>query len=109
MARTVEQRIGPRFSLELPMKYRRQGEAAWQHGTTLNVSNEGAEFIAKETFATGTRLEVEISMTADRLHPAKVLAVSEVMWQRSVAGGLSTGIHHVEREMKKIESAGSGG
>lgn len=100
----MERRIGPRFSLAVPLRYRLEAEAQWHSTQTENISNEGAVFVAEKGMAQGTRLHVEIAMNADRLNPATIIAVSEVVWEKSVDGGFQIGIKHVTREMR--ENAG---
>jgi hypothetical protein len=88
----------PRFTLALPMRYRLAGQLQWKAGKTVNVSSSGLLFLTNERFAPGTRLEVEVSMTASMLKPTHMSSVSEVLRQTPVDQVLLTTLHHVSSQ-----------
>jgi hypothetical protein len=88
----------PRFTLALPMRYRRVGQLQWQTAKTVNVSSSGLLFLTVERFAPGTRLEVEISMTASMLKPSHLSSVSEVLRQKEHEALMLTTVHHVSSQ-----------
>src|SRR6266702_2763209 len=73
----------PRFTLQLPMRYRPVGQTQWRTAKTANVSSSGLLFLSNEKLAPGTKLEVEISMTSSMLKPTHLAAKSEVLRQKS--------------------------
>jgi hypothetical protein len=88
----------PRFTLALPMRYRRAGHSQWHRAKTVNVSSSGLLFLTAERFAPGTRLEVEISMTASMLKPSHLSSVSEVLRQKDHDDLMLTTVHHVSSQ-----------
>lgn len=88
----------PRFTLALPMRYRRVGELNWRNAKTANVSSSGLIFLTAEKFVPGTRLQVEVSMTANTLKPTHQASVSEVVRQKSTDELLMTTLHHVSSQ-----------
>jgi hypothetical protein len=89
----------PRFSLHLPMRYRRQGDLRWREVITKNVSSTGALFLAPEALKPGSKLEIEIVMTAGLLKPSRVTAESEVVRQSSEEEPLLTSVRHLRYSM----------
>lgn len=53
-----------RFPLDLPVRYRRAGEAAWLAGTTENISRSGVLFHADRPLDVNTPIEISIAMPA---------------------------------------------
>jgi hypothetical protein len=66
-----------RFPLELPVRYRRVGEAAWLQGTTQNISYSGVLFHADEPLDVDTL--VEISITLAVAAPSQVLCQARIV------------------------------
>jgi hypothetical protein len=97
--------IAPRFSLRLPMRYRPTGDSRWRPTITENLSSSGARFVAFEELSPGTRIEVEISMTATLLKPSRVRTLSEIVRQtaedptREVQPHM-TAVRHLEYRME---------
>jgi hypothetical protein len=90
----------PRFSLELPMRYRRKGETQWRRSQSQNISSSGALFATTEMLPPGSVLEMEISMSAGTLKPTRVSALSEVVRQIADDIGLMTSVRHLRYEMR---------
>jgi len=88
----------PRFTLNLPMRYRPVGHPLWRSVKTVNVSSSGLKFIATERLAAGAKLEVEISMTAELLKPTRLTAVSEVLRQGTDDQPLLTTVKHMSSQ-----------
>jgi hypothetical protein len=95
--------IAPRFSLNLPMRYRPQGAARWRKSSSRNVSSSGAQFTATEPLPPGSKIEMEISMAAGMLKPSRVQAISEVVRQTTEDDGLLTAVKHLRYEMHPDE------
>jgi PilZ domain-containing protein len=91
--------VAPRFSLNLPMRYRPAGESEWRKAKTVNVSASGLLFVASEPLPAGRQLEVEISMTTTLLKPSRVSATSEVLRQGTEAEPLLTTVRHLQYRM----------
>ena len=47
-----------RHNLQLPLRYRREGEEAWRFGETINISESGLLFSSDEMLAVDDRVEV---------------------------------------------------
>lgn len=87
----------PRFSLQLPMRYRPTGDPRWRDTTTKNVSSSGVLFTAAEPLPPGRKLEIEILMiAASSLQACRVVATSEVVRQIVDAGPLLTAVRHLQ-------------
>jgi hypothetical protein len=54
-----------RFSLELPIRYRRVGELAWNDGTTRNISQSGVLFHGTAPIALESEIEISLSITTE--------------------------------------------
>jgi hypothetical protein len=93
--------VAPRFSLQLPMRYRRQGDLRWREVVTKNVSSSGALFLAPEALKPGSMLEIEISMHAGSLRPGLLIAQSEVVRQSSEQEPLLTSVRHVRYSLQE--------
>ena len=89
----------PRFSLKLPMRYRRKGEARWCDTRTLNVSSSGAVFIASEALQAGSELELAISMRQENQKARMILTTSTVVRQSPGTEGITTVVHHLSYRM----------
>src|SRR6266446_3776994 len=70
-----------RFSLHLPLKYRRVGERGWREGTTENISRSGMLFEAEEPIAPNSQLEINLVLPAEiaGLTAAEVVCRGEVV------------------------------
>jgi len=51
-----------RFPLELPIRYRRVGEAGWLDGKTENISHSGVLFRVDQPFDIDTPIEIRIAL-----------------------------------------------
>ena len=51
-----------RFALELPVRYRRIGEAEWLDGKTENISHSGVLFHAGQALGIDTPVEIRIAL-----------------------------------------------
>jgi len=54
-----------RFSLHLPLKYRRLGETQWHVGTTENISRSGVLFQADDVLQPNSVLEINLVLPAE--------------------------------------------
>ncbi len=89
--------VAPRFSLQLPMRYRPQGDSRWREATTKNVSSRGALFLTDEPLQPGRKLEIEILMMATApLQPSRMIATSEVVRQNADETALLTAVRHLQ-------------
>lgn len=93
----------PRFSLQLPMRYRPQGDSRWREATTKNVSSSGALFLTDEPLQPGRKLEIEILMMASSpLKPSRVVATSEVVRQNADDHSLLTAVRHLQSQTQDL-------
>jgi hypothetical protein len=92
-------KVAPRFSLVLPMRYRPVGHLQWRNGKTVNVSAGGLTFATGEPLEPGRILEVEISMTTSLLRPSRVVAISIVIRQDSGAQPFVTTVQHSKHHL----------
>ncbi len=90
--------VAPRFTLALPMRYRPVGHPKWRSTKTVNVSASGLLFIASEKLPLGSKIELEISMTAANLKPTRLAAVSEVLRQGTKDEPMLTVVRHVKSQ-----------
>lgn len=51
-----------RYNVQVPIRYRRAGEAAWMAGATRNISTTGVLFAAETALPAGSMLELNISL-----------------------------------------------
>ncbi len=51
-----------RFPLQLPVRYRRTGEAGWLDGKTENISHSGVLFRVQQPFDVDTTIEIRITL-----------------------------------------------
>ena len=90
-ARVAREKIPPfrahRFSLRLPLRYRKVGEQGWRQGTTENISRSGMLFQAEEVLQPSAQLEINLVLPAEiaGLSPTEVVCRGEVV--RAVASG----------------------
>ena len=89
----------PRFSLKLPMRYRRKGEILWRNTSTLNVSSSGAVFVAPEVLQPDCELELAISMRHEKQKARMILTTSAVVRQSDGTDGLTTVVRHLTYRM----------
>ncbi|MGH9789358.1 MAG: PilZ domain-containing protein [Candidatus Acidiferrales bacterium] len=54
----------PRFALQIPVLFRRPGEAEWREGTTENVSRSGVLLRAEEAIPDRAPLEIRMALPA---------------------------------------------
>lgn len=75
-----------RFQLELPLRYRRVGEAGWHMGTTKNISRSGMLFSAEESLQPSAQVEINLVLPAEiaGLSATEVVCRGEVV--RAEAG-----------------------
>ena len=72
----------PRFSLNLPLRYRLHGESAWRLAPTRNLSSSGVLFRTAEMHTLGSEVEVEITLSdAYPVQASKVKAAGKVVRQ----------------------------
>ncbi len=70
----------PRFSLNLPVRYRIHGEKAWRLATTRNLSSSGVLVRSPEMHPAGAEVEMEIALTdAYPVQASKVRATGKVV------------------------------
>ena len=87
--------IAPRFSLHLPVRYRRVGETIWHDSTTKNVSASGALLYCDQPLSPGVRLELDITMVAAfPLKASRIRTTSIVLRQSEDANHLVTTVKH---------------
>jgi CheY-like chemotaxis protein len=55
----------PRFTLQLPVHYRLDGESLWRHGTTENISRSGMLFRTDQPLEPNARLEFSVELPTD--------------------------------------------
>jgi|SRR5947209_717586 hypothetical protein len=89
----------PRFSLKLPMRYRRKGEIMWRNTKTVSVSSSGAVFVAPEILQPDCELELAISMRHEQDKARMILTTSVVVRQSSGTEGLTTVVRHLTYRM----------
>jgi hypothetical protein len=54
-----------RYALDLPLRYRRAGDAGWREGRTVNASRTGVLFrTADEAFEAGVEIELQFELPA---------------------------------------------
>jgi len=70
-----------RYSLQLPLKYRRLGEHDWRDGTTENISRSGLLFRGEEAISPKVQLEINLVLPAEiaGLSAAEVICRGEVV------------------------------
>jgi two-component system, cell cycle sensor histidine kinase and response regulator CckA len=70
-----------RFNLQLPLKYRPLGQAAWSKGTTENISRSGMLFRAEEAIQPHVQLEINLVLPSEitGLSTAEAVCTSEVV------------------------------
>jgi PAS domain S-box-containing protein len=82
---TMRGKIAPfraqRYSLQLPLKYRRLGEHDWRDGTTENISRSGLLFRGEEAISPKVQLEINLVLPAEiaGLSAAEVICRGEVV------------------------------
>jgi len=64
-AREIPSTRAQRFSLHLPLRYRRLGEQQWHEGTTENISRSGLLFQADESLQPSSQLEINLVLPAE--------------------------------------------
>ncbi|MFZ3210675.1 MAG: PilZ domain-containing protein [Terriglobales bacterium] len=52
----------PRFTLELPLRYRRHGADEWEEGRLRNISRSGLFFSARQAYSVHTRIELTFTL-----------------------------------------------
>jgi PAS domain S-box-containing protein len=79
-----------RFSLQLPLKYRKLGERDWRDGTTENISRSGMLFRGEEVLSPKVQLEINLVLPAEiaGLSAAEVVCRGEVV--RTVETGATS-------------------
>ncbi len=69
----------PRFTLQMPFRYRRVGAAEWNTGTTVNISRSGLLFCAELLPAQGTVLEMEVQLKGQNPDLAAIVCSGTVV------------------------------
>ena len=83
--RRTREKISPfraqRFNLQLPLKYRLNGESDWRVGQTENISRSGMLFRAEEMIPPTAQLEINLVLPAEiaGLTAAEVVCKGEVV------------------------------
>ncbi|MGH9395392.1 MAG: PilZ domain-containing protein [Terriglobia bacterium] len=77
-----------RFAIELPIRYREIGTAAWHEGKTVNISMSGVLFRATQALHPRTGVEVALTLPVviSGLAPAKIECRGTVVRHGRVAG-----------------------
>ena len=52
----------PRFSIQIPLRYRPSGEIGWSEGRTENISRSGVLFEAEQIIGVETRVEISLML-----------------------------------------------
>lgn len=73
-----------RYALNLPVRFRPDGERAWSYGMSLNISHTGLLFEAARDFDPGQSLEIEVVLPGDDQGSARV--VTRGVIRRAAAG-----------------------
>jgi hypothetical protein len=60
-----ERRLGTRFPLQLPIRYRAMNEPTWHDARTENIGRSGVSFLADETLQVNTRVELVFSLPVE--------------------------------------------
>lgn len=70
-----------RFTLQMPVRYRRPGENSWHIGTTENISRSGVLFRADDVLEPYTQLEINLVLPVEiaGLAAAEVVCRGEVV------------------------------
>ncbi|HVH55612.1 MAG TPA: PilZ domain-containing protein [Vicinamibacterales bacterium] len=63
-----------RFVMNLPVRYRVQGEKGWSYGMSINVSASGLLFRADRQVAPHARMQIEVVLPGDEQGSARVAA-----------------------------------
>ena len=61
-----------RYALELPLHYRKLGEAGWLSGRSTNLSGSGVLFCAEQVLPTGAEVELRIALPVRHENAAPV-------------------------------------
>jgi hypothetical protein len=61
-----EARRSPRFSVKVPLRYRRLDATTWMNGITENVSSEGVLFICDQSLPKEAELEIEFVLSLQK-------------------------------------------
>lgn len=98
--------FAPRFSLTLPLRFRKAGDPEWVVATTRNLSSSGVLFFTQQPLQPGTELEVEIVLNeALALHASRIRARGGVVRQTFEDGaGWLTAVHYLEYRLEKTAS-----
>jgi hypothetical protein len=60
---TLQRTVAPRYELDIPLRYRRQGEPTWRTGRTVNASRSGVLFqTVGEGLDAGTAIELQLEL-----------------------------------------------
>ena len=82
-----------RFAMDLPLRYRSDGEDVWSYGITLNISASGVLFRATRALDRSTPMEMQVVLPGDSFGGARILSRGAVI--RYVRPDDSTGQHVV--------------
>lgn len=62
MNNTAQKPRAQRFSMKVPIHYRKSGMMNWHDGRTVNISRTGVLFQTEENLKTDLKLEIKISL-----------------------------------------------
>ena len=68
-----------RFSMNLPVRYRVQGEVGWSYGMTINISSTGLLFQSARRIEPDAEVEIEVVLPGDEAGSARVVSHGDVM------------------------------
>jgi hypothetical protein len=63
-----------RFVMNLPVRYRVQGDKGWSYGMSVNVSTSGLLFRADRGIDPNARMQIEVVLPGDKRGSARVAA-----------------------------------
>jgi hypothetical protein len=75
-------RRAARHALQLPLRYRREGEGDWRGGETINISQSGLLFSSNEMLEIDARIEITFQTSGNPLLQSstrRVLVVRRVL------------------------------
>lgn len=96
----------PRFSLTLPLRFRKVGDPEWVTAATRNLSSSGVLFFTQQPLQPGTELELEIVLNeALALHASRIRARGGVVRQSFEDGsGWLTAVHYADYKLERTAS-----
>lgn len=87
--RTVKTLEAPRYTLAVPVRFRRPGEADWQEGRTVNASRTGVLFATSgQPMPRGTPIELQLALPGASRTVGVVCAGTVVRWETTAGCGV---------------------